>query len=321
MQQDDSRRQLSGLGWFFLISMIVHVTFSIIFSLLAQKGFTFPVEVSLVVSELTMLVPAFIYVLIKNMSFTKDLGFTPIKVGTFLMCVLLSVVLTPIASFVNVLSQFFVPNTMVAMSDSLVSGSSPAVMFLGAIYGPLCEEFVFRSVINNRYEKYIGPLRAGFVSALFFSLAHLNVNQAAYTFVLGFIFAVVNQAAGSIFAPFTIHACINATNIALIFIMTSASKALGRDVDLVASAEAVRRSDVMYYMLAVTMIGAIAFTLIAIPCIVFISKNEGRYEKLCDMFTKKGPKVSWITVSSVIATVFTLFLMFGLKPVLARFGG
>ena len=321
MRQDDTRKQLSGLGWFFLITIIVHVAFSIAFSLLAQKGFTFPVEVSLVVSELTILVPAFIYVLIKNLGFTKDIGFTPIKAGTFLMCVLLSVIITPISSFVNVLSQFFVPNTMVAASDYLAAGSSPAVLFLGAIYGPLCEEFVFRGVLNNRYDKYIGPIRAGLVSSLFFALAHLNINQAAYTFVLGFILAVVNKAAGSIFASVTIHACINGGNIALLLMMTKAAKSLGGDVDLVSSAEAVRGSDIMYYMLAVTMMAAIVCTLLAIPCIAFIAKNEGRYDLLCDMFTKKGPKVRWITVSSALAIAFALFVMFGIGPVLRIIGG
>ncbi len=313
MQQDNAAKSVSGLGWFFFILIVVHVTFSFAFSLLAQKGITFPVEISLVMSELTIIVPAFIYVLVKNMSFTDDIGFSPIKPGTFFMCILLAFLVTPIASFVNALSQLFVKNTMVSMADTLTGGSNIAVLFLGAIYAPLCEEFVFRGVIGRRYEKYIGPFGAMFISAVFFGLAHLNINQAAYAFVLGLIFMIVNKAAGSIFASVIIHTCINGGNLLMLLGLSKAYKMLGSDINFAESAEAARQSDVLYAVIAVTLIIGLICSAIAIPCIVFISKHEGHFEELRDMFTVKYPKFKWLTVSSVAAIVFSFFIIFGLK--------
>ncbi len=316
-RQDNAKKELSGLGWFFLIMMVVHVLASVALNLLAQKGFVFPIEISLVLSELTILVPALIYALIKNLNFKTDIGFSPIKAGTFFMCILLAFLVTPIVSFVNALSQLFVKNTMIGMSDSLTSGSNAAVLFLGAIYGPLCEEFVCRGVINNRYAKFIGPLRAAFVSALIFALAHLNVNQAMYAFVLGVIFSVVDHAAGSIFPSIVIHVCINGGNILLLFMADAANKALGGEVDLAASAEAARNSDMIYMLIGVTLCMAIVCGLIAIPCIAFIAKHEGRYEEFLKMFKKEKPQARWFTVSLAVAIAFVLFIMFGLKPLLS----
>ena len=313
MQQDNAAKSVSGLGWFFLILIAVHVSFSIAFSLLAQKNITFPVEILLVVSELTIIVPAFIYALIKNMSFADDLGFRPIKPATFFMCILLSFLVTPVASLVNAISQLFVSNRMVSVSDTLAGGSSAAVLFLGAIYAPLCEEFVFRGVIARRYEKYIGPLGAMFISSVFFGLAHLNINQAAYAFVLGLIFMIINKAAGSIFASIIIHVCINGGNLLLLLTLSKAYKMMGDSVSFAESAEAARQSDILYAVIAVLLVIVMICIAIAIPCVVFISKSEGHFEELRDMFTVKYPKFRWVTVSSVTAIAFTLFVMFGLS--------
>ena len=297
--------------------IVIHVLVSVAINLLAQKNITFPVEISLVLSELTILIPAFIYALKKNLSFTNDIGFKPVKVSTFFMCILLSFLVTPISSFVNVLSQLFVSNTMVAAADTLSSGSGVAVLFLGAVYGPLCEEFVFRGVFDNRYERFAGPLTAGLVSALYFALIHLNVNQAMYTFVLGVIFSIINRAAGSIFPSVIIHACINGGNIALLLLLTSVYKTLGKEGDIVASAEAARKSDAVYILAGATFVTALICTAIAVPCVVFVAKNEGRLDTFRKMFTKnQEEKHRWFTVSAAIAIGFALFVMFGLKMLL-----
>lgn len=313
MQQDNAAKSVSGLGWFFFILIAVRVIVSVAFSLLAQKGILFPVEVTLVVSELIIIVPAFIYVLIKNLSFTDDIGFRPIKPGTFFMCILLSFLVTPIASFVNSLSQLFVRNEIIAMSDDLTGGSNIAVLFLVAIYAPLCEEFVFRGVFARQYEKFIGPLGAMFISSLIFGLVHLNINQAAYAFVLGIIFMIANKAAGSIFASVIIHTCINGGNTLLLFVVNKAYKLLGIDVDFAAAAELARNSDVHYAVIGVMLVMALVCTAIAIPCVVFVSKHEGHFEELRDMFTAKYPHFRWVTVSSIAAILFALFVMFGLE--------
>lgn len=320
MEKDNVKTEASALGWVFFISMAVHVMCSVAVDILEQKGITIPVELSLIISELTILVPALIYVIIKRLSFSEDLGFCGIKPGTILISAFMSFPVWGIGSFFNVLSQIFVSNTMVQMSDTLLGGSNVAVLFLGSVYGPFCEEFVCRSVFNRRYELLVGPMRAGLISALYFALAHLNFNQAAYAFVLGVLFSIINKAAGSVYPSMIIHMCINGCNLLMIMVMTAITEGIGSPQDMAAAAEAARESDMIYILLAITLIGAIISSLVLIPCVVFVSKHENRFEELISLFKTGQSKGRWLTFSSVLAVCFALFIMFGLRPLLSALG-
>ena len=300
----------------YLIMLVVYLVMSLGRNLLSGKGIEPPVELLLILSELVFLVPALIYVLARHLSFKEDLGFRPIKAGTFFMCLLLTFLVSPLATFFNVLSQLFVDNTMVRMSDSLLEGSNIAVLILGALYGPFCEEFVFRSVFNGGYEKLTGPLRAGLISAMLFALAHMNLNQAGYTFVLGFIFAIINKAAGSVYPSMVIHICINGANIVMLMASQAAYKALGAEADMAMATQTARESGFLYAAIGVSLVLAVICSLIAVPCIVFVAKHEGNLEGLKAMFAKPQPKGRWLSVPLVLAVLAILFIMFGLEPLL-----
>ncbi len=296
--------------------MVLHVIGSVLLGLLASKGISVPVEINLVFSELTILIPAFLFILNGNYSFRDELGFRPVKAGTVLMCVLLTFLVTPVVSFVNVLSQLFVKNEIISMSGSLLAGSDLTVLFLAGVYGPLCEEILFRAIFCNRYEVYTGPVRAGLISALLFALAHMNINQATYAFVLGFIFAVINKAANSVYPSIIIHCMINLGNVLVLIIINRIGKGIGADTDLAVAAEQARKGDMIYVLIGVLLVAAIISTVIAIPCIVWMSEHEGNKEAFYDMFARKHESKGWISVPMVIAVLFILFMMFGLGPLL-----
>ncbi|MCR5686603.1 MAG: CPBP family intramembrane metalloprotease [Lachnospiraceae bacterium] len=319
MQTGSEKKELRGLGWLFLTAMVLHLAVAALANLLEMKGIELPVETALIISELTLLIPCLAYMLTKNLSFIRDLGFRPMRVGSVFMCFLLAVLVTPIASFVNVLSQLFVRNEMLQMSDTLTQGSGLAVMLIASVAAPFCEELMFRGIMARRYEKYMGPLFAGLVSSLFFALAHMNVNQAAYAFVLGMIFSVVNKAAGSTYASFIIHACINGGNMILMFALTAVSQSLGNSAEtMIESAEAIRNSDTIYYMIGSTLVLALISALIMIPCVAWLSKHEGNDAAMKDYMTRR--RSAWLTFPAVIAIILILFIMFGLEPVLSMLG-
>lgn len=287
MQEINRKKELLDLCLLFAASLVIHIAAGLAISLLSQKGIRMPVELQLILSEMTILIPSLIYILAKRLSLRDDVGFRPIKVGTVFMCILLTLFVTPAATFMNVVSQLFVSNTMVQKSQILLSGSNAALVLIGALFGPLCEEFAFRGIFDRRFEIVTGPLRAGLISALLFAIVHLNFNQAGYAFILGVIFSIINRAANSIFPSFIIHACINGSNIMLLIAASKASELLGEDLDLAASAEAARAGDFLYAMIGVTLFAAIIGGLIAIPCIVWISKHEGNFDNFRKMFEKR----------------------------------
>ena len=113
MLQDEPKKESNVLGMLYLIMLVVYLTLSLGRNLLSGKGIEPPVELLLVLSELVFLIPALIYVLARRLSFKEDLGFRPIKAGTFFMCLLLTLLVSPMATFFNVLSKLFVENTMI----------------------------------------------------------------------------------------------------------------------------------------------------------------------------------------------------------------
>lgn len=67
------------------------------------------------------------------------------------------------------------------------------LIFVGlAIAAPICEEFVFRGVIQSSYEKYFSPIKAVLVAGLLFALFHLRFQGFAgllpITLILGFTY-------------------------------------------------------------------------------------------------------------------------------------
>ena len=312
------KKESRSLGWLFLASMLIHILVSLGNGLFEQKGIYMPVESVLVLSELTILVPAVIYVLIKRPNIVNDLGFRPIKAGTFFMCLLLTCLILPVAGFFNVLSQLFVSNTMAQMSDELLGGNNTVILILGAFYGPFCEEFVFRSVFASGYERITGPLRAGLISGMLFALVHMNVNQAAYAFVMGFVFCIINKAAGSVYPSMIIHICINALNLGLIMIIGSVYESTGLEADIAETAEMARNSDLLYTQIGIMLVFAVICTVIAIPCVVFVAKHEENHDRLYEMFTSGYPKGNWMSAPLATGIIIVLFIMFGLKTLLTH---
>lgn len=333
MQQDNKQRTANGLAVTFLVLILLYVVSMFVLELLASKNIVMPTNLTLIYSELIILVPGIVYVIKNKLSFKDDLGFRKIKIGTVFMAILLSYLVTPVVSFVNVLSQLFVSNTMVQASDSLLEGSQIMVLFLAGIYGPLCEEIVFRGIFNNGYVKISSPMKAALVSGLLFGLMHMNLNQACYAFVLGLIFAIINRASGSIFTSAIIHMAINTSNMLMLMVVNAAYSKLG--ISIADAAESTRTESGMIYMLiAVYLVLAIVFGAICIPCVVWISKHEGHYDELVAMF-KKNNNISdenaieeqgeekvklLINVPMIIAIVICFIMIFALNIIYKMFG-
>lgn len=76
------------------------------------------------------------------------------------------------------------------------------------ILAPIIEEYVFRKLLIDRTIKY-GEGIAVLTSALMFALFHGNLNQFAYAFVLGAVFAFVYVKTGDIRYTIAMHMLIN----------------------------------------------------------------------------------------------------------------
>lgn len=81
-----------------------------------------------------------------------------------------------------------------------------------ALVPAVCEEFLFRGLILNGLRKY-GMWFSVLISALLFSLMHMNLLQLPYTFILGVIFGLVVYYTRNIWLSVIMHFLNNATSI------------------------------------------------------------------------------------------------------------
>ncbi|WXR62480.1 type II CAAX endopeptidase family protein [Peptostreptococcaceae bacterium AGR-M142] len=74
---------------------------------------------------------------------------------------------------------------------------------------PIFEEILFRGIIFNTLKKEFKLISSVFISALIFSVAHGNMLQGIYTFILGVLLASTYNKLNSIIAPILIHLIYN----------------------------------------------------------------------------------------------------------------
>jgi len=83
-----------------------------------------------------------------------------------------------------------------------------AVLVIGFV-SPLAEEIVFRGVTYRGLRRRLGFLPAAALSAVLFSLAHVDLQHALQLFAIGVILAWTTERSGSILPGMILHAGVN----------------------------------------------------------------------------------------------------------------
>jgi len=83
------------------------------------------------------------------------------------------------------------------------------------IAAPLIEEIIFRGLIFNQLKKNTTISVALVIQALLFGIAHLNVVQGSYAFVLGIILGLVALWSDSLLLPIAVHVGMNLSGVFL----------------------------------------------------------------------------------------------------------
>ena len=176
-----------------------------------------PIAVSIVLSQLTIILPFVIYCIVKKENPLKVIRLKKIKFTTGLLAVGIAIFSYPVVVLLNMISMIFVENAMMSvMPDVLQMGLIPGLILM-ALLPAVVEETIFRGMTYNTYSKRI-PIVGIFLSALLFGLMHMNFNQLPYALYLGIIMALVMEACDSIIAPMIVHFTMNATSSTLAFL-------------------------------------------------------------------------------------------------------
>lgn len=283
-------------NWLFLTIILVH--FSVI-GFLIFGGDLLPdsLVLNFLLSQGILVVPTMIFLLVSGRrgAFPE---FHKVKISTLLMIALCTFLIMPLVTVLNTLTMFFTENAVAALEGDIISTPFPAMLFMIGIFGPFCEEFVFRGVIYGSYRRsggysnntcYTGirghGISAVLLSSALFGLMHMNFNQALYAFAIGIFLALLVEAAGSLWASVFCHMFFNSCQVVLMYLSGSILESIyGQAVN--EAAEKLTTQELLA-ALSVYLVIASVMTPIAACVIVWIAKNEGRQEAFKELFCRK----------------------------------
>ena len=278
MEKTFDKIELVKLVLVFILEIVIALAVGTLLNVIGNvAGISVPTYMHVLALDICLLIPVFAYTIKKGDSILEAFGFKGIKVATFFQTILLVIVVSPMAMFANVLSQFFVPNTMVQGVDQFASESVGLTLVATVICAPIVEEIVCRGFFTNRINKTMSFTGAAIISALMFGILHMNINQFCYATVLGLIFAYTNRASGSIFTSMIMHIVFNGYNMALLFMMNWAMEQVGMDFAEAAEAERANTSSMIStaVVLGVLAVGSFFLTRLILKS---IAKREGTIE-------------------------------------------
>lgn len=298
-------------NWLFLTMVLVHIG-TVLLLFFAGEYISIGIFMNFLLGQGIIMVPTLVFWLIfeyryRRVNFlpaetgallppppVEAAAFRRIKISTVLMIALCTLLLMPLVAVLNALTLFFTDNTMVAMEGDILEAPFLLMLFMIGIFGPFCEEFVFRGVMYRSHRRSEGRgIAAVFLSAFIFGLMHMNFNQALYAFGIGIFLALLVEAAGSLWASVCCHMFFNSFQVVLMYLSGSIlESAYGQAMN--ETAQEITTQDLMAALSVYLVIAAVT-TPIAVCILVWIMKNEGRQEVVRLLFRGRGERKAPLT--------------------------
>lgn len=302
-----------GSNRLFLSLVLTHIVVAVILELLEMKNIASSMTTRIILSELTIVVPALIYSLIGNLDLKEWIPVRRLKFGDLILIILFTYAMMPFITVINLVSQLFVENAVTTnMFEEAMNLPVFASIFYMGILGPLCEELVFRGFIYQGYRKSGNIFGGMLLSGLLFGLLHLNFNQFCYATVLGAIFVMLYEATGNFWAPFIGHMVINTHNTLLMIETKKAYERLGLDITQAINVEVSTTEKLL--MIAIFMAFGTAFTLLAAFLFMLILKRNNTNGHIKNIFItiSEQIKIAIVSPACIIGVILCILYMTGL---------
>lgn len=263
-------------GKLYLVMMLVVIACNLLIAFIPQVPVNMTgVPGNIVFSEVLFLVPALVILVMDGFEPLRAMKLRPIGLPTILWTLLLSLLLLPVMSLMNLLTQYLVPN--VVAGELYQASALPLWVSLiyFAVLPPLVEEFLFRGVLYQ-YFRPTGLWKTALITSLMFGLAHLNLNQFLYAFVIGVFWTMLDEATGSLFSSMLSHSVVNGLNVVLVYV--ARSNLPENLTGAVKQAEAQTPGLVALIILAVVAGACVILSVIVIRHLALIRGNEQKYK-------------------------------------------
>lgn len=317
-KETNSAMKIAGL--FFFLIMVLEIPLSFVVLVIGDAiPANYNMLASILITQGYLLVCALIYVVVTKQSFVKDFMVRKYKISTFFLSVILLMVASPMASWLNMLSQLFtkneISNAVFEVTNVLPVGIG--VLVIGCLPG-FVEETIFRGIIYSAFRKR-SVLTAIVISAFTFGVMHMNFNQMLYAIYLGVLFALVLEATGSLLSTMILHMLFNGVNTLYVYILPMLYEFLGRYDEAYANvdmgelmSQTVSKKEILASLFMVTpfaMIGVV-LTILLLRLIAKMNGRELTWQSICG--DKEEVKMTKpVNIPLVLGCLFCLAIAVG----------
>jgi membrane protease YdiL (CAAX protease family) len=216
--QNSGRLSFFNGNTLYMTVMILFVTVGYIAQ---QRDFTSGI---LITEFLLIALPAIIFTKSNGASVKKELRFNSLSFIDALLVIVAAVSAYFVAVFINLVAEIFI-----SMMGDLIVPDIPfaknlkeylLLLFLIAGSAGICEEILFRGFILRSYEK-LGMWPGIIITALLFSMLHLNIQNMAAPFFLGIFLGFVVYKTNSIYAGMLGHFINNGVSVTWGYVIMS----------------------------------------------------------------------------------------------------
>ncbi|MEA4846625.1 MAG: type II CAAX endopeptidase family protein [Clostridiaceae bacterium] len=204
-----------------LLYMAVMILFVTVGYIAQQRDFHYGI---LITEFLLIALPTIIYVKIIGASVKKELRFNSLSLIDALLVIVTAVAAYFVAVFINLIAEI-----LISMMGDLIVPDIPfarnpgeyfKLLFIIAGSAGICEEILFRGFILRAYEK-LGMWPDIIITAVLFSILHLNVQNIVAPLFLGIILGFVVYKTNSIYAGIIGHFINNAVSVTWGYVIMS----------------------------------------------------------------------------------------------------
>ncbi len=196
------------------------------------------------------------------------------KLIEFLRVICVMYLFSIIGAYVSVFLNLFLDSTVGVTSESglteMFSNDFITMAIVSAVVAPVVEELIFRKLVIDKLHVY-GDKMAVIMSGFLFGLAHGNLEQFFYTFLIGILLAYVYVNTGKIKYTIGLHFILNGVSVFLSYLLTLVpDEMLEADID----PEVLMSNDKSLFSLAVIGMVEIIQGVLAIIGIYILIKNR-----------------------------------------------
>ncbi|GKX30241.1 hypothetical protein SH1V18_27210 [Vallitalea longa] len=270
---------------FILISIMAFVGPFTISYLAKIFNFKITYVCSILIPQLIFIViPVILYFIITRESIKETLMLKKLDIINILISIGIGLLIQPLLSVVNILSQIFFENQVSSTIFSIADLPLWLLLILVAVLPAINEEFVTRGILVSNY-KNVNIYKTALISGLSFGMLHLNGNQFSYAFVMGIILCLLVKITGSIYSSMIIHFLINGLQMVLVKVAMILQEIFGQITDfddlLQESIDSVGHETILSLLP-----GPLILTLFTLPVVYLLFKVAVRHNNKQYLFTK-----------------------------------